>query len=80
MLLLCINQNSLIPMLEISDELILIDKNNISTGELSKDQINRLLRLMTSWIDVMQKEIDLIKDIKVPINNSQKVVRFFSNI
>lgn len=59
------SENSLIPRLEISDELTLITKNDISSGELSKKQINKLLNLMASWTDVLQKEIDLIEAIKV---------------
>lgn len=64
--------------MKISNELTLITKNDISTGELSKDQINKLLDLMTSWTELLQKEINLIEDIKVWIVRSSSRVPFFN--
>lgn len=64
-ILLQTNTNSLISNLEILDELtnFIVNHNNIE--DIKEEQINQLLYLVNSWISVMQKELDLIEDLKV---------------
>lgn len=59
------NINSLISNLEISDELTNFIDNYINIEDIKEEQINQLLDLAKSWINVMEKELNLIEDVKV---------------
>lgn len=61
--------NSFACQLEVSDELISIIKRNIDPNELSPERLSELLRLITSWTDVMQKEINFIEDKVLIVQN-----------
>lgn len=50
---------------EFPEDLLKIIKNNIRIEELSDEQINQLSELMISWIEIMQKELNIIKGMEV---------------
>jgi len=51
--------------LVVSDELSLIIENNTNVKDLDTEQIDQLLSLINLWMESLQKEINLIEDIKV---------------
>lgn len=53
--------------LEISDELAAMAEGNVAVGKLSEERVQQLVYLMTSWTEVMQKEIRHVEDFKVKI-------------
>lgn len=56
---------SLTSKLVVSDELSLIIENNTNVKDLDTEQIDQLLSLINLWMESLQKEINLIEDIKV---------------
>ncbi|CAH1731507.1 unnamed protein product [Aphis gossypii] len=55
---------SLTSKLVVSDELSLIIENNTNVKDLDTEQIDQLLSLINLWMESLQKEINLIEDIK----------------
>lgn len=59
------NSDETTEKLEFSVDVLKIIENNVDVKELSDKQINGLLKLMISWTELMQNEMNTIKDIEV---------------
>ncbi|VVC24142.1 Dynein heavy chain, domain-1 [Cinara cedri] len=58
------NSNEVTEKLEFSIEVFKIIENDIDIEELTDNQVNKLPKLMTSWTELMQKEMNTLKDIE----------------